>query len=137
MPIYLPRRLKIPIACQDRWSKPIAVVSITLAPILLSILWDLQDESAKLGLNFNSVLVVYGIGVVVGTGLRVVAYLKTAKSSPLKSCFLPWLAGGFLMSVIWSYIVAKELVGLLISLGYILEIKYSILGLTVLAWGKC
>ncbi|KAK8564983.1 hypothetical protein V6N12_058559 [Hibiscus sabdariffa] len=136
MPLYLPRRLTIPIACQDRWSKPIAVVSVTLAPILLSILWDLQDESVKLGLNFNSGLVVYGTGVVVGTSLGVAAYLTTVKSSPPKSCLLPWLAGGFLMSVIWSYIIAQELVGLLISLGYILGINHSILGLTVLAWGN-
>ncbi|XP_038992634.1 cation/calcium exchanger 2-like isoform X2 [Hibiscus syriacus] len=136
MPLYLPRRLTIPIACQDRWSKPIAVVSVTLAPILLSILWDLQDDSVKLSLNFNSGLVVYGTGVIIGTGLGVVAYLKTEKSSPPNNCLLPWLAGGFFMSVIWSYILAQELVGLLISLGYILGINHSILGLTVLAWGN-
>ncbi|GMI94260.1 CATION/Ca2+EXCHANGER2 [Hibiscus trionum] len=136
MPLYLPRRFTIPIACQDRWSKPIAVVLVTLAPILLSILWDLQDDSVKLSLNFNSGLVVYGTGVVVGTSLGVVAYLTTEKSSPPNKCLLPWLAGGFLMSVTWSYIIAQELVGLLISIGYILGVNHSILGLTVLAWGN-
>lgn len=132
MPLYLPRRLTIPIACQERWSKPVAVVSVTLAPILLSLLWDLQDDN----LTFNGGLVVYGIGFLVGISFGVLAYLKCEKSSPPKKCLFPWLAGGFLMSMVWSYIIAQELVGLLTSIGYILGISHSILGLTVLAWGN-
>ncbi|GMI85462.1 CATION/Ca2+EXCHANGER2 [Hibiscus trionum] len=132
MPLYLPRRLTIPIACEERWSKPVAVVSVTLAPVLLSVLWDLQDDN----LTFETGLVVYGIGVLVGTGFGVLAYLKTEKSSPPKHNLFPWLAGGFMMSVVWSYIIAQELVALLISLGYILGISQSILGFTVLAWGN-
>ncbi|MBA0764212.1 hypothetical protein Gotri_013576 [Gossypium trilobum] len=135
MPLYLPRRLTIPIACQEKWSKPIAVVSVTLAPILLSILCDLQDDNVNLSLTFNSGLV-YGTGVFAGTVFGVLAYLKTEKSSPPKNCLLPWLAGGFFMSVVWSYIIAQELVSLLISLGYIIGINQAILGLTVLAWGN-
>ncbi|KAK5772873.1 cation/calcium exchanger 2-like [Gossypium arboreum] len=132
MPLYLPRRLTIPIACQERWSKPVAVVSVTLAPILLSVLWDLQDDN----LTFKTGLVVYGIGVLFGISLGFLAFLRTEKSNPPKTCLFPWLAGGFLMSVVWSYIIAQELVGLLISLGHILGISQSILGFTVLAWGN-
>ncbi|XVE90233.1 hypothetical protein DITRI_Ditri20bG0062600 [Diplodiscus trichospermus] len=132
MPLYLPRRLTIPIACQERWSKPIAVVSVALAPLLLSVLWDLQDGN----LTFETGLMVYGIGFLFGITFGVLAYLTTEKSSPPKKCLFPWLAGGFLMSVIWSYIIAQELVGLLTSLGYILGISHATLGLTVLAWGN-
>ncbi|OMO70319.1 Sodium/calcium exchanger membrane region [Corchorus olitorius] len=132
MPLYLPRRLTIPIACPERWSKPISVISVTLAPILLSILWDLEDDN----LTFHKGLVVYGIGFLFGITFGVIAYLTTESSSPPKKCLFPWLAGGFIMSVIWSYIIAQELVGLLISLGYIFGISHSILGLTVLAWGN-
>ncbi|XP_022744696.1 cation/calcium exchanger 2-like [Durio zibethinus] len=132
MPLYLPRRLTIPIICQERWSKPVAVVSVTLAPILLSVLWDLQDDN----LTFKTDLVVNGIGFLFGISFGVLAYFTTEKSSPPKKCLFPWVAGGFLMSVIWSYFIAQELVGLLISLGYILGISQSILGLTVLAWGN-
>ncbi|KAE8667520.1 Sodium/calcium exchanger family protein isoform 2 [Hibiscus syriacus] len=89
-----------------------------------------------MSLNLNSCLVIYGTGVIIRTGLGVVAYLTTEKSSPPKNRLLPWLAGEFLMSVIWSCIIAQELVGLMISLSYILGINHSILGLTVLACGN-
>ncbi|KAE8720450.1 Cation/calcium exchanger 2 [Hibiscus syriacus] len=128
MPLYLPRRLTIPIACKDRWSKPMAVVSVSLAPILLSVIWDLQDDKIS--------VIAYGIGCLFGLSFGVLACLKTQKSSPPQKCLFPWLAGGFIMSVIWSYIIAQELVGLLVSLGYILGISHSILGLTALAWGN-
>ncbi|MBA0590813.1 hypothetical protein Gorai_019505 [Gossypium raimondii] len=127
-PLNLPRRFTIPRACKDRWSKPVAVVSVTLAPILISVLWDFQDDSTG--------LMIYGIGCLFGLTFWVLAYLKTEKSSPADKCLFSCLAEGFIMSVIWSYITAQELVGLLISLGYILGISHTILGLTALAWGN-
>ncbi|XP_065852741.1 cation/calcium exchanger 2 [Euphorbia lathyris] len=128
-PLYLPRRLTIPVICEKKWSKPIAVASVTLAPLLLSAV------SKPLSSSKNS-SVFYGIGLLVGVILGVIAYATTEKSNPPKRCLLPWITGGFLMSVVWSYIIAQELVALLVSLGYIFNLSPSILGLTVLAWGN-
>lgn len=132
MPLYLPRRLTIPVICEKRWSKPIAVASVTLAPLLLSALWNAQDEDAT---SYTSLLV-YGVGLLFGIIFGVLAYATTEKSGPPKKCLFPWLAGGFLMSVTWSYVTAQELVALLVSLGYMFEISPATLGLTVLAWGN-
>uniref|UniRef100_A0A6M2EJ76 Sodium/calcium exchanger membrane region domain-containing protein n=1 Tax=Populus davidiana TaxID=266767 RepID=A0A6M2EJ76_9ROSI len=132
MPLYLPRRLTIPVVCEKGWSKPATVASVTMAPVLLSALWNAQGESATL----TTSLIVYGIGLMLGMTFGVLAYVTTEKSSPPQKCLLPWLAGGFLMSVTWSYIIAQELVGLIVSLGFIFGISPSILGLTVLSWGN-
>ncbi|KAL6209818.1 hypothetical protein ACLB2K_020757 [Fragaria x ananassa] len=130
--LYVPRRLTIPVVCEERWSKPYAVASVTLAPVLLSSLWNHQYANA----SFQKSLLIYVIGLIIGLVFGLVACMTTEKSSPPKKCLLPWLAAGFLMSVTWSYITAQELVALLVSIGYILGISPSILGLTVLAWGN-
>lgn len=130
MSLYLPRRLTIPGVCEERWSKVYAVCSAMLAPLLLSFLWIPNHLN-----GFNSIIV-YGIGLLIGIILGVIAFFTTNVSNPPRKYLLPWLAGGFVMSVTWSYISAQELVGLLVSLGYICGVSPSILGLTVLAWGN-
>ncbi|KAK4851691.1 hypothetical protein QYF36_017583 [Acer negundo] len=132
IPLYIPRRLTIPVVCEKRWSKPMAVISVMLAPLFLSALSNPQESS------LSTTLLVYGIGLVFGITFGVLAYATTEYSSPPKGkgCLLIWLVGGFIMSVIWTFITAQELVALLVSLGYIFGISPSILGLTVLAWGN-
>ncbi|KAK9290237.1 hypothetical protein L1049_008404 [Liquidambar formosana] len=65
MPLYLPRRLTIPVVCEERWSKPFAVTSVTLAPLLLAVLWNSQMEN----LTSKASLVIYGVGLLFGTVL--------------------------------------------------------------------
>lgn len=132
MPLYLPRRLTIPVVCEEKWSKPFAVISVTLAPFLLAALWNSQERD----LGFKANLIIYICGGLIGFFLGITAFMTTEQSSPPRRFLFPWLAGGFLMSVVWTYITAQELVALLISLGNIIGISPSVLGLTVLAWGN-
>ncbi|KAH0636935.1 hypothetical protein KY289_036850 [Solanum tuberosum] len=133
LPLYLPRRLTIPVVNEERWSKPVAVISATLAPILAAFVLSLTGEVIVYS---NANLVIVMTSVFVGLILGNVAYFSTQNSSPPKKCLLIWLLGGFVMSTTWTYILAQELVSLLVSFGYILGINPSILGLTVLAWGN-
>ncbi|KAF3959115.1 hypothetical protein CMV_016035 [Castanea mollissima] len=132
LPLYLPRRLTIPVVSEENWSKPYAVLSVTLAPVLLAALANTQRENVSL----RSGLVTYFTAGLIGMVFGNLACVTTKKSSPPKRCLFPWLAGGFLMSVTWTYIIAEELVSLLVSLGHIIGINPSVLGLTVLAWGN-
>ncbi|XP_027067614.1 cation/calcium exchanger 1-like [Coffea arabica] len=130
LPLQLPRQITIPTVSEEKWSKAFAVTSATLAPIFLALIWKPQIISSTISLAiFMSAAL---LGIILGT----LAFAFTKKSSPPKDCLFPWLAGGFLMSIAWTYLIAEELVCLLVSFGTILGINPSILGLTVLAWGN-
>lgn len=131
-PLGLPRRLTIPVVeDNERWSRSYAIASATLAPTLLASVWDSND-----GEPFGSSPGVYAFGIILGVALGVLAYYSLEKDQPPTKWIMPWVAGGFIMSIVWFYLIANELVAVLVALGVILEIDSAILGLTVLAWGN-
>jgi len=132
LPLCLPRKLTIPVVSEENWSKPYAVMSVTLAPILFAILCNTQMENV----DPKSSLVAYLTSSLIGIVFGNMACVTTKSTRPPRRCLFPWLAGGFSMSVTWTYIIAEELVSLLISIGYVIGVSPSILGLTVLAWGN-
>ncbi|GJM95097.1 hypothetical protein PR202_ga11799 [Eleusine coracana subsp. coracana] len=124
-PLYLPRRLTIPDIAAHRWSKPYAVTTTFLAPLLLA---------AATSPNPSLLLT----GLLTGLVLAAATAHWTASAGPPDARWarLAWLGGGFLMSVLWSYVLARELVALLVASGLIAGVRPTVLGATVLAWGN-
>lgn len=136
MPLYLPRRLTIPDIAAHRWSRPCAVASAALAPVLLATTWT-SHSPAKSSSRHSDGHAILLAGAVLGLLLAALAAATTDTASPPRGRRrrVPWLAAGFLMSVLWAYTLARELVALLVAIGYMVGVKASVLGVTVLAWG--
>ncbi|KAJ8765703.1 hypothetical protein K2173_014825 [Erythroxylum novogranatense] len=111
------RRLTIPIVEEKNWLKSYTLASASLAPIFLVLLWNTQ----------------YDTGIVTQ---EIVYFTGVASGVVFGKFLLLWGLGGFFMSIVWFYIIANELVALLMALGVIFQVNPSILGLTVLAWGN-
>ncbi|KAL0912194.1 hypothetical protein M5K25_018153 [Dendrobium thyrsiflorum] len=131
VPLSLPRRLTIPVVEEERWSKNYAVASAALAPLLVAFLWSSGEPVGS-----NVTLAAYVLGGVASILLGASAFFLTSHDCPPQRFLFPWVFGGFVMSIVWFYIVANELVALFLDLGVILAINPSILGLTVMAWGN-
>lgn len=127
LPLYLPRRLTIPDASEERWSKLAAVTAATLSPVFLSFLCSHATGSPPLALL---------LGGIAGLSLGLLAFLSTEADAPPTKFLSAWLAGGFVMSVAWEYVIANELLSLIVSVGLVLGVDPATLGLTVLAWGN-
>ncbi|CAI5530350.1 unnamed protein product, partial [Closterium sp. Naga37s-1] len=127
-PLTLPLLCSIPVHHKDEWSKPFALASSLLSPLLFTT-FVLGADSDRLAFILAACL---------GVFLACLTYYTTEEESPPQS-FLPallWVTASFAMSVVWFYALANELVALLVSLGVILGISPPILALTVLAWGN-
>ncbi|KAJ8573987.1 hypothetical protein K7X08_010498 [Anisodus acutangulus] len=61
LPLSLPRRLTILVVSEESWSKPMAVISVTLAPILAAVVLSTpsegMDSKANLVIGMTSVFV--------------------------------------------------------------------------------
>jgi sodium/potassium/calcium exchanger 6 len=113
-----------PSSTSSEWQRWLTVTHLLLSSLFSSLVL------ATLGVAPASILI--PIFVSVGAVLSVLLVLTTSayKRPPLfwMMCFV-----GFIIAVLWIYIIANEVVGVLQTIGFALGISDAILGLTVFA----
>ena len=81
------------------------------------------------------VVPLWSLALVLGFILATLIAIKTdLNEKPRGHWLFAYL--GFVVSTIWIYITANEIVNLLTAFGIILNLSNTILGLTFLAWGN-
>jgi len=73
--------------------------------------------------------------LLIGFLLSFVVWGTTSWDRPPKYNFI-FLIIGFSVCIVWIFLIAREIVSLLVTIGDILGISHAILGLTILAWGN-
>eukprot|EP01102_Stenamoeba_stenopodia_P018129 TRINITY_DN660_c0_g1_i2.p1 TRINITY_DN660_c0_g1~~TRINITY_DN660_c0_g1_i2.p1 ORF type:complete len:555 (+),score=84.29 TRINITY_DN660_c0_g1_i2:944-2608(+) len=120
--------LNLSIPNVERWSRTLRIANPIVSPIIFMV--AANGWSASL-LGVPVWAVVFTIGFVIA----VVIYFTAQRGLPPRFQGL-WMLIAFLMCITWIFLIANELVNVLQSMGLILKISQTVLGLTVLAWGN-
>ncbi|KAL6610140.1 hypothetical protein ACP70R_040109 [Stipagrostis hirtigluma subsp. patula] len=68
------------------------------------------------------------LGGLAGLALGFVAFLTTDASAPPTRFLAAWLAGGFVMSAAWAYVIVREVLSLLVAAGAAMSVDTAALG---------
>eukprot|EP00042_Codosiga_hollandica_P057154 m.840477 g.840477 ORF g.840477 m.840477 type:complete len:624 (-) comp59512_c1_seq2:198-2069(-) len=132
-PIVFFLRLTIPVVDEEclnnNWCRYLAVFNCVACPVFLVFATQLNQN------NLGGTYPTWLLALVLGSVLAILVWATSRHSVP-PAYHNAFAFLGFVMSVIWIYSVANEIVNLLQTFGVLLGISADILGLTVLAWGN-
>jgi Ca2+/Na+ antiporter len=126
-PVDFVRDITIPTLQQESWYRPYAIAH----PIAIAFVceWAFRDWSAS-GVFFTILMSCVPAAYI---------FLTTHRSKPPQQSLLSmlWVLTAFFMCILWFYLLCGELICILESMGQIMNIPSTYLGLTLLAWGNC
>lgn len=132
-PIYLVLSITTPVVDitqkKNNWCRPLAVIHCVTAPLFVTFAFGMGKEMV------GGVVPISLIVALVGTILGVVVFF-TSKNDEAPKYHWVFSYVGFLVGVVWIYVISMEIVVLLQSVGIVFNISDGILGLTILAWGN-
>ncbi|WBW70852.1 sodium/calcium exchanger [Schizosaccharomyces osmophilus] len=108
-----------------KWSRPLRVLQCIFVPLTFCVL------------TFNNTQLYYALtcsGIASFVAILMLYKFTKPEESPR---FLPWVSFfGFILGILWISAIANEIVGILKTLGFVLKLNESALGLTVFAAGN-
>ena len=125
LPFTLARRLTIAWVEPETWNYHFSILTLVFAPQF--IMWVITKPSL-------------GVAVMIGCGsvlFGALAYSKLPSLYPkTKVVLLFFVTLAFIVSTVWAYLIANEIVEVMKTIGLGLGISSGVLGVTVLAWGN-
>ncbi|EEC17043.1 Na+/Ca2+ exchanger, putative, partial [Ixodes scapularis] len=133
LPIHLALVLTVPVVDphnrRTNWCRPLNALQCVTSPILA-----LGVFGAPF-VNLGGLVPLWALVLVMGLALATAVRLTSTAHEP-PSYHGAFAYAGFVMSVVWIYGIATEIVALLKAFGVLSAISDVLLGMTVLAWGN-
>ncbi|XP_076800704.1 mitochondrial sodium/calcium exchanger protein-like [Clavelina lepadiformis] len=111
------------------WNRPLNCLNLILAPIFC--VFATKGGDVTLGDIFPLWALFLTIGCIAAT---VMWFTSNNLQPPVYHWVLAYV--GFVIAIIWTYIIANEIVNLLQTFGVIFNVSNVVMGLTFLAWGN-
>ena len=126
-------RLTIPVVDNDKpranWCQYMAIIQCVLGPVFTVFAINVGLDTIG-----DTNLQVWHITLIASILLAIVVGFTSRSIQPKYHNVFAFI--GFVISIVWIYIIANELVSLLKAFGVMFGLSDAILGLTVLAWGN-
>lgn len=134
-PILFATIMTVPVVDHDKkfsnWCRILNSLHCVLVPLIpiLTIKWMTSERSLVLGIPFGIILL--WVGAVLGL---VVFFNSDPYKPPKYHAVFAYV--GFVMSVMWIYLLATEVICVLKTVGIIFSMTDTAIGLGILAWGN-
>lgn len=116
----------------DNWCRllnSLHCMTIPLVIVLSNKISQINNNDGPFGVSYPVIILLAGL-------LLATFILKTTKSHEPPSYHVTFAFTGFLMSVLWVYLLVTEILGLLKTIGIIFGMSDAAIGLAFLAWGN-
>ena len=127
--LLIPLKLTCPNVEDGEWNRYLTAFTVLVSPSFAVFAFKLSDDTV--GGGFPVAVIPAIIGVVLAVLLLV--FTRNDDFPRWKLAISGWT---FIVSIVWIYLLANELVDMLNAFGLVLNISEVILGATVLAWGS-
>lgn len=135
-PLLFIALLTVPVVDWERrnnnWCRPLNVLHCVTVPLAISMLFKSSSTDNYLGL-FGAPLPL--LSLIPASCLAAFVY-KSSSPNAAPSYHSVFAYFGFMMSVLWIYTLASEIISLLKTIGIMFSMSDTAIGLGVLAWGN-
>eukprot|EP00011_Vannellida_sp_DIVA3-517-6-12_P015162 CAMPEP_0114611046 /NCGR_PEP_ID=MMETSP0168-20121206/3912_1 /TAXON_ID=95228 ORGANISM="Vannella sp., Strain DIVA3 517/6/12" /NCGR_SAMPLE_ID=MMETSP0168 /ASSEMBLY_ACC=CAM_ASM_000044 /LENGTH=490 /DNA_ID=CAMNT_0001822003 /DNA_START=569 /DNA_END=2044 /DNA_ORIENTATION=- len=130
--LYLLENITIPQTTEEKWAKPFAVLQPIFGSLLVMLAYDFFNAGIPVG---SMIIPFWPLVMTLVVLLSVLILISTSLTKP-PPYFKLYVFFGFVMSGVWLYVAAVELVCILRALGRIYGVSEEMIGLSAIAWGN-